>query len=100
MGVAQIHALRGVVEREGAALGVFITMQEPTKPMLTEAAEAGFYSPPRSERQYPKLQILTIADILAGRGIDCPPLEHGNATFKKAPRAKTPQAKTVPMELG
>ena len=78
---------------------------EPTPVSSADAAQvpmlpgAGFYSPPRSERQHPKLQILTIADILAGRGIDCPPLEHGNATFKKAPRAKTPQAKTVPMEL-
>ena len=99
VGLAQIHALRGVVEGEGAALGVFITMQEPTKPMLTEAAGAGFYSPPLSQRQYPRLQILTIADILAGRGIDCPPLEYANATFKKAPKAKAPQAKTVPMEL-
>jgi hypothetical protein len=37
---------RGVVEREKAALGVLITMREPTRPMRVEAAAAGLYSSP------------------------------------------------------
>jgi len=41
--VAYVRDLRGVIEREKAAIGVLITMEEPTKPMLKEAAEAGFY---------------------------------------------------------
>ena len=38
-----VRDLRGVVDREKAAIGVLITMDEPTKPMRTEAASAGFY---------------------------------------------------------
>ena len=41
--VAHVRDLRGVIEREKAAIGVLITMEEPTKPMTKEAAEAGFY---------------------------------------------------------
>jgi hypothetical protein len=41
--VAYVRDLRGVIEREKAAIGVLITMEEPTKPMMKEAVEAGFY---------------------------------------------------------
>jgi hypothetical protein len=37
-----VRDLRGVIEREKAEIGVLISMQPPTKPMLKEAAEAGF----------------------------------------------------------
>jgi site-specific DNA-methyltransferase (adenine-specific) len=43
---AQIRDLRGTVERDGAALGAFITPEPPTKPVLKEAASAGFYTSP------------------------------------------------------
>jgi site-specific DNA-methyltransferase (adenine-specific) len=45
-GLAHIHELRGVIERENAEIGVYISMQEPTGPMRKEAAGAGFYSHP------------------------------------------------------
>jgi hypothetical protein len=41
-----IRDLRGVVEREGAGIGLFLTLAEPTKPMITEAAGAGQYELP------------------------------------------------------
>src|SRR3989442_4847511 len=44
--VAQIRDLGHVIERENAAIGVFLTLDPPTKPMLTEAAEKGFYHSP------------------------------------------------------
>ncbi|MFZ3265457.1 MAG: DNA methyltransferase [Terriglobales bacterium] len=44
-----VRDLRGVIEREDAQIGVLITMEPPTKPMLKEAAEAGFYKPPGLE---------------------------------------------------
>jgi len=88
-GVAHLRDLRGVVERENAEIGVLISMQEPTQPMRTEAAGAGFYRSPGWNRNYPKLQILTIAELVAGKGIDMPPLRDVNTTFKKAPKAKT-----------
>jgi len=85
--VADVRDLRGVVERESAALGVLITLQEPTRAMRTEAAGAGFYDSPGWRKRYPRLQILTIADLLGGQKIDYPPSRR-NVTFKTAPKAK------------
>jgi hypothetical protein len=62
-------------------------MEQPTKPMRAEAAGAGFYESPGWGKKYPRLQLLTVAELLAGKGIDCPPSRHGNVTFKKAPAA-------------
>jgi len=88
-GVAHLRDLRGVVERENAEIGILISMREATQPMRTEAAGAGFYRSPGWNRNYPKLQILTIPELLAGKGINMPPLRDVNTTFKKAPKAKT-----------
>ena len=80
-----VHELRGVVDREKAAIGVLITMEPPTKPMREEAASAGFYQSPWGT--HPRLQLLTVAELLDGRRIDSPPLGQVGQTFKKAPRA-------------
>lgn len=98
-GVAHVHELRGVIEREGAQIGVLITLQEPTKPMSVDAASGGFYHSPGWNKEYPRLQILTVADLLAGKGIDMPPLGQVSVTFKKAPKAKA-TAETVPLPFG
>lgn len=82
-GVAHVHELRGVVEREKAAIGVLISLQEPTGPMRTDAAEAGFYHSPGWNQDYPRIQLRTIVELLAGKGIDVPP-QH--VTFKQAPK--------------
>jgi site-specific DNA-methyltransferase (adenine-specific) len=82
-----IGELRGTIEREQAAIGVFITLEPPTREMQTEAATAGYYTSPGWGRDYPRLQILTIADLLSGAEIKMPP-EWG--TFKQAPRAGQP----------
>ena len=87
-GVAHLHELRGVIEREHAEIGVLIAMQDSTSPMRTEAAGAGFYHSPGWNKNYPKLQVLTIAELLDHKGIDMPPIHQVNATFKKAPKAK------------
>ncbi len=86
--VPHIRDLRGVIERENAQIGVLISMDKPTKPMRTEAASAGFYKSPWQKEPYPKIQILTIEELLNGKRIDCPPLGQVNVTFKKAPKAK------------
>lgn len=79
--------LRGVLEREGAEIGVLLTMEEPTKLMRTEAASAGFYQSPWGTK-HPRLQILTVGDLLEGKRIDYPPSRQVNVTFKKAPEPK------------
>ncbi|MCD6365109.1 MAG: restriction endonuclease [Planctomycetes bacterium] len=86
LSVPHVRDLRGVLDREQAAIGVLISMQEPTKPMKTEAAGAGFYDSPWSTR-HPRMQLLTIGELLAGKGVDMP-LTRDLRTFKKAPKAK------------
>ncbi|HLZ81728.1 MAG TPA: DNA methyltransferase [Ktedonobacteraceae bacterium] len=79
-----IRDLRGTVERENATIGVFITLEPPSKEMITEAVTAGFYESPHWKK-CPRIQILTIADLLKGAKIDMPP-QYG--TFKQAQRVK------------
>lgn len=83
-----VRDLRGVVEREKAAIGVLISMEDPTKPMQTEAITAGFYESKTWGKKYPKIQLLTIAELLAGKKIEMPPIRQVNATFKKAEKFK------------
>src|SRR5512146_12065 len=81
-----VRDLRGVIEREQAEIGVLISMEPPTTPMLKEAADAGFYQPPALADRYPRLQILTIAELLMGKPIQFPRLLE--VTYKRAPKAK------------
>ena len=69
----QIRDLKGVVEREKAALGLFISLDDPTRDMRTEEAGGGFYHSELWQRDFPKIQLRTIADLLADRGFDLPP---------------------------
>lgn len=80
-----IRDLAGVVQREKAAIGVFITLQPPTKDMLAEAASADFYHSDGWGKDYPRLQILSIADLLHGKPVQMPP---AFGTFKQAPIMK------------
>jgi len=93
-----VRDLRGVVEREKAAIGVMISFQEPTKPMRTEAASAGFYT--SLWGSHPRIQLRTVADLLAGTGIEYPPTR-ADATFKKAPRATydEPTDRELPLQM-
>jgi DNA modification methylase len=63
IGVAEVRDLIGVLQREQAEIGVSIWFQEPTKPMVREATEAGFYNSPAGG-EYPRVQLLTIKDLL------------------------------------
>jgi hypothetical protein len=62
--------------------------------MHDEAVTAGFFESKTWGRRYPKIQLLTVADLLAGKQIDMPPIKQVGATFKKAPRAAAPVAGT------
>lgn len=77
-----VRDLRGTVEREQAAIGVFITLEEPTKEMEREATVAGFYRSPGWGRDYPRIQLLTIKDLLKGVEIKMP--AQTVTTFKQA----------------
>lgn len=83
-----VHELRGVIEREAAVIGVLITMNQPTRPMREEAASAGFYVSPWDGRSYPRLQLVTVAELIEGRGIQMPAPAQLNVTYQRAQRAK------------
>jgi adenine specific DNA methylase Mod len=85
-GSAHVRDLKGVLEREKAAIGVLISMQKPTSEMKTEAVTAGFYESALWGQKYPKIQLLTVAELLAGKKIEMPPIKQVQATFKKAPK--------------
>jgi site-specific DNA-methyltransferase (adenine-specific) len=81
---AMIRDLRGVIEREKAAIGIFITLTPPTDGMIKEALAAGKYTYP-SGAEYPRLQILSIGDLLGGKRAELP---GGRATFAAGERIK------------
>ena len=84
--VGMIRDMGHVVDREKAKVGIFITLAEATGPMKTEAVKAGFYETPHHGK-VPKLQILTIADLFAGKKPQIPFVD--STSFKAAPREKT-----------
>jgi adenine specific DNA methylase Mod len=80
--VAMVRDLAHVVDREKARIGVFITLADSTGPMRTEAVKAGYYE--TIYGKYPKIQILTIAELFAGKQPNIPLVD--SASFKKAAR--------------
>jgi DNA modification methylase len=83
--VSHVRDLRGVMDREKAEIGALLTLQDPTQPMRSEAASAGFYQAPWGAK-VPRIQILAIADLLGGGSVEYP---RENVTFKKAPKARS-----------
>jgi len=83
-----IRDLVGTIDREKAAIGVFITLEAPSKEMRTEAASAGFYHSPNWNKDYPRLQIVTVEDLLSGAEVRMPPTA---TTYKKAQRERQQQ---------
>ena len=65
-------------------IGVFLCFEEPTKPM--------------DGTTYPRLQILTIQQILDGKQPESP-LHRRDATFKKAPRSRPAAAENLTLPL-
>ncbi len=82
---AQLRDLKGTLQREKAAMGIFLTLEETTRDMRLEAATGGMYRV--WERDYPKIQILTIRDLLEdGRLPILPPLIM--PTYQRAQRER------------
>lgn len=70
--VKDIRDLGHVIDREKADIGIFITLEQPSRPMETEAVTKGFYHSPLG-KDYPRLQILTVENLLNGKKPDIPP---------------------------
>jgi DNA modification methylase len=88
-----IRDLRGVLEREKADIAVLLSFESPTKLMRQEAASAGFYESPWGK--HPRMQLLTVNDLLDGRGIDYPRTTGVNQTFKQAPKVHRADAEQI-----
>jgi site-specific DNA-methyltransferase (adenine-specific) len=89
-----IRDLVGTVQREQAEIGLFITLEPPTREMKLEALNAGNYDSPGWGKSYPKIQILTIEQLFDGAQIQMPE-QYG--TFRQAPRTQTqPEADAQP----
>jgi site-specific DNA-methyltransferase (adenine-specific) len=84
-----IRDLKGTMTRENAAIAVFITLEEPTVPMQKEASAHGFYeSEYFRDRVYPRMQIISVAELFAGKRPEYPQLSL-DAGFKRAkPKGK------------
>lgn len=89
--VAMIRDLGHVIEREKAELGIFLTLEKPTRPMETEAVVKGFYHSPLG-KDYPRIQILTIEELLNGKKPDIPPWI---APIQAPPRHKQEKGRTA-----
>jgi len=93
---SHIRDLVGTVQREQAAIGVYITLEEPTRDMTTEALKASFYHSPGWHKDFPRIQILTIEELLHNAEVKMPP-QFG--TFKQAQRVQQ-AADAEQFELG
>ena len=70
--VKDIRELRDVVNRNNAAIGLFVTLEEPTSEMIKEIKATNPYISPLWKHEYPKIQILTIEQLLKGVKPDIP----------------------------
>jgi hypothetical protein len=86
VGATTIRELKDVSSKE--AMGVLLTLEPPTAPMLKEALDAGYYHSPIYNKDYNRIQIITIEDLLDGKTVDMPPQTQTNVTYAKAPKVK------------
>jgi DNA modification methylase len=80
-----IRALDGTVTKEKAAMGLFISLEEPTRGMRETAIHYEPYRSPIWDKSYPRIQIRTVEELLSGKPFDLP---YGESPLKKATRIK------------
>ena len=83
-----IRDLKGTLEREGAQVGIFITLENPTREMLTEALASGIYHSEIWDKDYPRIQMLSIEQLLAGAEVKLPQTPPEASAFKQAEKSK------------
>lgn len=65
--------------------------------MRSEAASAGLYESPGWKTSHPRVQSLTVEQLLEGKTIDMPAVEQQRAMFKKAPKPKRDETEQLPL---
>jgi len=79
--VKDIRELETVAAND--AMGVFITLLPPTEEMKVEAVSAGSYHSQLWDRDFPKIQIITIEELFQGKMLNMPPV---TSPYAKAPK--------------
>jgi hypothetical protein len=70
--VSYIRDFYGTIEREKAAMGYFITLHKPTSQMIAECRKIDNYKNNLIDREYPKITIVTVEEILTGERMTIP----------------------------
>ena len=91
----QVRDLKGVVEREQAAMGLFISLEPPTREMQREAASGGIYHSDLWDRDFPKIQLRTVGEMLSGNGLDLPPISSAYQPARRVGQSQGNQANLV-----
>ncbi len=86
---ATMRDLNGTIKREKAEMGILVTLEPPTGPMRKEAVQEGSYHSEAWNRDYPRVQIVTVEELLHGVRPDVPPTR---STFSSASRISDPAA--------
>ena len=76
-------------------MGLFISLEEPTGPMLKEAVAGGFFHSDLREKEYPKIQVRTVSQMLEGKGFELPLQQV--PSYQTAQRERRSQGKQAPM---
>ncbi|PPD43112.1 MAG: site-specific DNA-methyltransferase [Methylocystis sp.] len=87
-----IRDLKGVLEREGAAIGVFLTLGKPSREMEKEAASAGFYE--TGNHKFPRLQLLTAEQVIEGQRPKAP-FSHFESLKKASRESEDKQGRLI-----
>ena len=100
IGVSEVRDLIGVLQREKAEIGVYISFEEPTKPMRAKPPKpASTPRPIGGGRKYPRIQLLTIRDLIEGDKSVERPLHVRDVTFRKAPRSRADAPTNLTLDL-
>jgi site-specific DNA-methyltransferase (adenine-specific) len=88
---SMIQDLIGTLEKEGAVIGLLISLYKPTLSIITDSVHAGSYESELWNKRFLKIQIRTIDELLEGKSFDIP---QTCRLLKKASRKKE-QGKTA-----
>ncbi|MGH2509791.1 MAG: DNA methyltransferase, partial [Ktedonobacteraceae bacterium] len=96
IGVEMVRSLGDVIEEQKAAMGILLTLEAPTKPMLAWANQKGLF---RSDAwgDFPKVQIITVADLLDGKKIAMPPTVVADTFATPQREHRLPAAEQTPL---
>jgi hypothetical protein len=90
-------AATGTVQSQNAEMGVHITMTEPSRGVIEAANVCGLYTWPVSGQVYPKIQVITVEDLLKGKRPKMPPTK---SPYVQAARAELPEAEQMTLDGG